>query len=503
MVDLILTNGIIVTMDPQRRVIENGAVVVTGNSITFVGDTQEALSKYHAKKIIDCSDHIIMPGLIDAHGHAGHSYTRFVVKDTQHWMPAMTYMYQHCVDDDFWYHEAKLSALQRLRAGVTTGVCVMGSQPRCDDPIFAINNAKGYAEIGVRDIVCTGPCHTPWPHNFSRWVNGKKQTKPVSFEHVCDSLETVIQTLNNTNDAKTFAYVGPFTMITSTNPSAPISLDEVPKITEFDKHQAKVMKHISEKYSTRIHTDCFGGMLHVAAQTDLNEMLLGSNVHLQHCSELSDFEVEILAKTGTHATAAPGSRAPVHRMLDMGVNIVVTTDGPRVGYDCDMFGAMRLFQHNYRMRANDMTLLPSEKMLEMATINAAKAVGLDHLIGSLEVGKRADIITIDLMNPRLMPTYNPAHTLVLSVTGSDVDHCIINGDLLMENREVIGVDQVSIMRQAQEISDVINERANFSKFAPRILEWGNGRRDVSNEPYDFEWQRNNGGHYPITPFEHL
>lgn len=495
MADYIFKHGTVVTMDQDRRVIPDGAVVVSGNMIEFVGSYKEAAAKYKAKQEIDCSNHIIMPGLVDAHGHAGHSFTRFVVKDTKHWMPAMTHMYKHYVDDDFWYVEGKISALQRLKSGVTTGVCVMGSQPRCDDPIFAINNAKAYAEVGVRDIVCTGPCHTPWPHNFSRWENGKRKMRSVSFEEVCESLETVIKTLNSPDNQKTFAYVTPFGLITSINPSGATPIEELTILTEHDRRQAKEMKRISEKYKARIHTDCFGGMIHLAVQ-DKENMLMGEHVHIQHCTALSDFEIEVVAQTKTHAAVAPGSRAPVHKMLDAGINVVVTSDGPRVNYDLDMFSAMRLFQMNYRNLANDPTLLPHEKVLEMATINAAKALGLDHLVGSLEVGKRADIITVDLVSPRLMPSYNPVHTLVLSVTANDVDNVMIDGELLVSERKALKLDERKIVLDTQEMSDLINERAHFEKFAERQpLLWGKTRLPQDNEPFDLLWQREDGGHY--------
>ena len=145
MADLILKGGVVITMDGTRRILQDGAVVITGSRIEFVGDTAEALARFSAPEVIDCAGHAVLPGLIDAHGHGGHSFTRFVIKETNHWMPAMTHMYQHYVDDRFWYVEGKLQALQRLRAGVTCGVCVLGSQPRCDTPAPALNNARGYA----------------------------------------------------------------------------------------------------------------------------------------------------------------------------------------------------------------------------------------------------------------------------------------------------------------------------------------------------------------------
>ncbi|MFD0619901.1 amidohydrolase family protein [Paenibacillus sp. GCM10027629] len=495
MIDCILLDGLVITMDKKRNVIKKGAVAIDKGKIIYVGDSEEVKVKYSAKEVIVCSNHIIMPGFIDAHGHAGHTAFRFVVKDTRYWMPAMTHTYKHYVTDDFWYIEGRVSALERVKAGVTTGVCVMGSQPRCDDPIFAINNAKAYAEVGIRDIVCSGPSHVPWPHNFSRWSGGKRTLYSVSFEQAVSSLEKVIKTLNNTNGGKTYAYVTPFGMVTSINPSGATPKEKLTKLTEHDKLQAREMLRIAKEYNTRIHSDCFGGMLYLAMQ-DLDNAVLGPHVHLQHCSYLSDEEVKILADTGTHATAAPGSHAPIHRMLDMGVSIAATTDGPKSGAGLDMFACMRQFQQAYREIAQDSNLLPHEKMLELVTIDAAKVVGLDHMIGSLEVGKCADIITVNLMNPRLTPNFNPLHSLVMSAQGCDVDNVLVDGEFVVRDYKVLTVDERTVLTQAQKEAEETIERAKLNGFAYLHNQyWGMARKTETEELFDIEWQRQDGGHY--------
>ena len=494
MIDFLLSGGTVVTMDKTRRVIRNGAVAVDNGVILHAGEAGEVQAKYPAKETVDCSGQVIMPGFIDAHGHGGHSMFRFVVKDTRYWMPAMTHTYKHYVTDEFWYYEGRVSALERLKAGVTTGVCVMGSQPRCDDPVFAVNNAKAYAEIGIRDIVCTGPGHVPWPHNFSRWQNGKRVTRAVSFEEVIHSLETVIKTLNNTNGGKTFAYVTPFGIITSINPSGATPRESLTALTPHDKTQAREMLRIAKEYDTRIHSDCFGGMLYLAMQ-DLDNAVLGPHVHLQHCSQLSDDEVKLLADTGTRASVAPHSGAPVHRMLDRGVTIAASTDGPGAG-GLDMFACMRRFQQNYRELSGDYSLLPHEKMLELATIEAAKTVGLDHIIGSLETGKRADIITVNLMNPRLTPNFNVIHSLVMCAQGCDVDNVMVDGEFLLRDGKVLSADEKQILTEAQREAEETVERANLHGFAYlRDAYWGMARKPPTEEIYDLEWQRRDGGHY--------
>lgn len=158
MIDLLLTGGTVVSMDRDRRIIEDGAVAVDQGRILFVGTAEEAANRFPAvKKTLDCQDHAILPGFIDCHGHAGHALIRGAIFDTSNWMAAVTQLYNHYVTDEYWYYEGRVSALDHLRAGITTSVSITGAQQRCDDPIFAINHAKGYSEVGLREVVCTGP----------------------------------------------------------------------------------------------------------------------------------------------------------------------------------------------------------------------------------------------------------------------------------------------------------------------------------------------------------
>jgi len=180
----------------------------------------------------------------------------------------------------------------------------------------------------------------------------------------------------------------------------------------------------------------------------------------------------------------------------MGVSLAASSDGSHPGRGMDMFGCMREFQQNYRSLAGDNSLLPYEKMLELTTIDAAKAVGLDHLVGSLEAGKKADIITINLINPRLTPNFNLIHSLVMSARGGDVDNVMVDGEFLLRDSKVLSVDEKRILLEAQREAEETVERANLSGFAYlRDAYWGMPRKPETEEPFDIEWQRRDGGHY--------
>ena len=142
MIDYLLTNGTIITMDPERQVLEDSSLAILDGRIVAIGPANELAQKYQAKRVIDARRKIIMPGLIDCHGHAGHSMLGIFSTDTlSYWGQAAVKIYFHYCSEDFWYYDGLLGAMARLRYGVTTGISVMGCEPRSDDPIFAAKHA--------------------------------------------------------------------------------------------------------------------------------------------------------------------------------------------------------------------------------------------------------------------------------------------------------------------------------------------------------------------------
>jgi cytosine/adenosine deaminase-related metal-dependent hydrolase len=492
MIDLLLIQGTVITMDKNRRILRDGAVAINDGRILAVDDTEKIVKEYTAKKVIDCNHHVILPGLIDVHGHGGHSMFKTIAMEiSDFWMPIMTKTYKHFVTDNFWYYEGKLSALERLKAGITTGVSVLGSMPRSDDPIFAINHVKAYNETGVREVVCTGPCNPPWPHLFSRWVDGKQVTKEVTYDEVLRGAESVIEALHHANDDRTRAFITPFVIVTSVDPSRPTSPARLFGLTDHDLYQAKKIREIARKYNTRIHSDAFGGMIHLAVQ-DKENALLGPDVHLQHCRGISFDEVKILAETGTNVSAAPGfsqvhARTPMVELLELGTTVAISTDGTSPCTSFDMFQAMRKTQFIHQSAHRDEYYLPPGKLLEMVTIDAAKCIGWDDELGSLEVGKKADVITVNLNQPHLTPEFMHVHRLVYQAVASDVEHVIVDGRLVMEGRKVLTVDEHTVLAEANEEAEVTIQRAGLEKYMqPTKYFWGHTRGYVDEQRYKEE-----------------
>jgi len=461
MTDLLLVHGTVVTMAPDRAIIEDGAVAITGDRIVAVGKTAELLPKYPGHRQIDCAGKAVIPGLVDAHGHAGHSIVKTLGADTPSvWMRIVTPMYFHYTTPEFWLADGYISAVNRLQMGVTTSVSVVGSAPRSDDPAFAINQTRGYAEVGLRDIVCTGPAGLPWPHQTTRWASDKPTRYAVSFDELMAGVEAVIETVNGTHDGRIKAFVTPFTIMPSIDPSNPTTPDRATRSTADDRMQGRRVKELAARYKTRIHSDAFAGHVRMAWQ-DPETAILGPNVHLQHCIGLSLDEVDILAETGTSMTHSPGGRAPVIEMMQRGVNVAITTDGAAPWATFDLLQAAKLAQLAHRWRNQDAYLLPPGKLFEMITVDAAKALGMQDEVGSLEVGKKADVTIVNLRKAHLVPNWMVIHRLILQAVGQDVDSVIVDGKLLMEDKRVLTVDVDAVLAEAEAQSWAVVKRGGL------------------------------------------
>ncbi|MFN8677882.1 MAG: amidohydrolase family protein [Thermomicrobiales bacterium] len=467
MIDLLLVNGVVVTMGPDRAILEDGAVAIDGQRIVAVGPTDEIAAAYQARRTINCRGKAIIPGLIDAHGHGGHSLVKTLGSDSPSvWMRIITPTYFHFTTPEFWYVDGLVSALERVRAGVTTGVNVIASMPRSDDPIYGNNHARAYAETGIRGIVCVGPCAPPWPHAVSSWRNGYREQFEVSFEEALAGAEAVIETWHHGADDRIRAFITPFTIVTSVDPSNPTTPDLATALTEHDRLQARRIREIAARWKTRIHSDAFGGMIRMAAQ-DPEHAILGPDVHLQHCLGISLEEVRILAETGTHVTHAPSAgqgeaRCPVPELMAAGVNVAVTTDGTSPKTTFDLFQAARRAQLVHQLMLKDSYLLPVGKLLEMITIDAAKALGWDDELGSLEPGKKADVAIINLRQPHLTPNWMIVHRLIHEAVGHDVETVIVDGRVVMEDRRVQTVDEEAILDAANQEATALVERAGLA-----------------------------------------
>jgi cytosine/adenosine deaminase-related metal-dependent hydrolase len=274
--------------------------------------------------------------------------------------------------------------------------------------------------------------------------------------------EATIHALNGTADGRISVFLTPFTIVPSVEPSNASSPDQAVKLTENDRMQARRIRETARKMGVRLHSDAFAGQIRMAFQ-DKENALLGPDIHLQHCWGISHEEIDILAETGTRVThAPPGRSTPIMEMMSKGIRVAITTDGAAPSRHFDMLQTARLAQFTQHLLHNhDRYLLPPGKIFEMITIDAAHAIGMEDEIGSLEIGKKADVVIIDMRKPHLMPVWMPVHRLVHQVLGSDVDTVFVDGKMLMENSRVLTTDVDAALSFGQEEALALASRAGL------------------------------------------
>jgi len=461
-VDLIITHGVVITIDKDRRIIDDGAVVIKGDRIINIADTAEVLQEYHAPEIIDAHYKAVMPGLIDIHAHAGHALIRTMCgADGNAWEKVCETAYTVASDENFWFAEAQLAATERLRFGVTTGLSLLGGGDtimRSDDPIYADAHCRGVVEVGTDTVVAVGPTRPPHPRTYAKWQGDQQTSYPVTFEEQLNSCKQTVRNWHGTHDGQ--IRIALLTPVLRPEHKRDLSSKDYQSACE----QTKTVHNLSIEndllFTQDGHTN---GSIHVA-----NEIgILGPRSLFSHSTDLSIEEQKLVASSNTRIAHNPSAnasiygRCPVPEMLDMGVIVGLGSDATAPDRSGDMFRHMQQAMHYHRRHFRDSDILPPGRVLEMATIDAAKALGVDQEVGSLEVGKKANIILVDLSRPHMAPFQMPAYRVVCFANGNDVETVIIAGKVKMKNRIVLSIDEKIIIDNAQEASIKLIERANL------------------------------------------
>jgi cytosine/adenosine deaminase-related metal-dependent hydrolase len=462
MADIIITNGIVVTMDPQRRVIENGAVAIEKDRIVAIGTTEEILAAHQAPTTIDASRKIVMPGLIDGHAHAGHGFIKTMGGGNgEEWYEACHQAYTVASTPEFWRAEARLAALERLRFGVTTGVSLLGGGDtilRTDEPIYGDAHCEGVREVGTRSVVAVGPTRPPHPRTYARFVDGKAVERPVSFEEQFETCRTLIDTWHGTHGGRlNIALITPTLRAEHLDELGHANLEEA-------KRQARLTADLAREAGL-VFTQDGHTKGSVAYAQELG--ILGPNALLSHSTNLTEDEIRIVADTGTSIAHNPSAiasilgRCPVPELLEAGANVCLGSDATAPDRSGDMFRHMQQCMHYHRTYFKDPTWLPPGRVLEMCTIDGAKALGMEKDIGSLEVGKKADVVLLDLRRPHLYPLNMPVFRLIYFANGNDVDTVIVDGRVALRNRKAVLVDEDEILDDAQRETEAMLDRTGF------------------------------------------
>jgi len=425
--DLLITGGKIVTMDTERRVIDDGAVVISGNKIQGIFSSGELPSDYRARRTINADGKVIIPGLINAHSHIAMTLFRGFVEDLVllKWLERVWQYELSGLSEDSVRAGSKLAFAEMIRSGVT---CVHDMYWHY---MAVIDLAE---EIGFRLI--SGPPITG--------------IGDPDFDEMIDTARDVLERI------KDYRFVTPIIQAHSTYTTTPAMMHKVyefkreygvPFTTHASENQAEV-DDVREQYGeTPIE------LLH-------SYDLLDNHTILAHCVKLQDHEITLLSESRTHVAHCPESNlklgsgiARIAEMIEAGVNVCIGTDGAASNNDLDLLGEIRtaaLLQKGYYENPEVLTTMQA---MEMATINGARAYGLDRDLGSLEPGKRADIVIIDFDKSHLTPCHNVYAHLVYSVNKADVDTVLIDGRIHLENGDLITLDEDAIKAEVRAIGE--------------------------------------------------
>lgn len=430
--DLIISGSYLLPNATQKSLILDGAVAITGDTITAIGTTKNILAEFSTEQHIHTEHGLIMPGLINTHTHAAMACFRGLADD----LPLMTWLEKHIFQvearwtPEMVYQSTLLSIAEMIKSGTTSF---------CDMYLFSKEVARATEESGMRAWIgevlydFPSPCYGELDNGFSyvdelfAHYNNHPLISITADPHAVYTCSPELLTrLGQTAQDNDSLYV------------IHLSENEAEVNTCKERYNCTPVEHLEQ----------LG--------------LLSPRTLAAHCVMLDDQEIALLAKRGTNVSHCQESNmklasgtAPVVKMLEAGVKVGIGTDGAASNNDVDMFGEMNTVAKIHKVARMDPTAMNAEQTLHAATLGGATTLGAGKQTGSLEAGKKADMIVLNMNQPHLTPLYNVPSHLVYAARGADVIHSVINGRLVMENRFLKSLDEEQILARMREIGQKI------------------------------------------------
>jgi 5-methylthioadenosine/S-adenosylhomocysteine deaminase len=433
-VDLLITHGTVVTMDSALDVYNDGTVAIRGDSIVAVGPANEIGSTFTASRTIDAHDELVMPGFINGHAHAAMSLFRGLGSDLNlnDWLQKYIFPAEaRNVTPGFVEWGTRLGILEMLRGGITT---------YADMYYFEDNVARVTKEAGMRGILGETFIDFPAPDNKS-----VSQTLGYAENYI----------KHWQGDALITPAVAPHSIYTCSAKT----LESAAALAR--KYHVPILIHLAEAIPESDQSRAKYGLSPTAYLENIG--VLGPDITAAHCVWVTGADMNLLASHGVGCVNNPSSNmklasgtSPVVDLIAAGVREGLGTDGAASNNDLDMFEEMDLAAKQQKLARMDPRALPAEQAVAMATINGARALHMEKEIGSLEPGKKADVILIRTDAPHATPMYNVYSQLVYALKSSDVDSVIINGRLIMDHRKMLTLDEPAILAHARSYAKQIS-----------------------------------------------
>lgn len=418
----------LIPVEPFGVVLEHQAVILQGSRIADVLPQSEADLKYRTRETVNLDRHVVMPGLINLHGHTAMSLFRGLADD----LPLMTWLNDHIwpaegkfVSEQFVLDGTRLAMAEMLRTGTTTF---------SDMYFFPEVTAQAAHDAGMRAQVCFPLMDMP-----TVWGSGPD-------EYLRKGAALIEQWRRDD-------YIMP-----AIGPHAPYTVSDQPlkeAVALAGETGAAIQLHLHETTFEVDEAVKASGMRPVARMAELG--VLGKNTQCVHMTQIDDSDLEQLVRSGAHIVHCPESNlklasglCPVQKLMDHGINVTIGTDGAASNNDLDLFGELKTAAMVAKVVAGDASALSAHRALEMATLNGARALGREQELGSLVAGKLADLIAVDLSDPFLQPVYDPASHLVYSNHGRAVSHSWIHGVPQLQDGRLTRIDVPDLMLRVSE-----------------------------------------------------
>jgi 5-methylthioadenosine/S-adenosylhomocysteine deaminase len=429
-VDMLIHGGTILTVDDRDSKIEDGVVAVDKDTIVALGRKEDILPAFRGRAMMDFPHGIIMPGLVNGHTHAAMTCFRGIADDMElmDWLNDYIFPAEaRNVDPELAYWGSMLACAEMIKSGTTTF---------SDMYIFEEETAQAAKKAGMRCLLGEVLFDFPSP-NFSTPAEGLAYTEKLIQTWADDPLVNIM--------------VEPHSLYTCSPEllkASKVLADryQVPLATHFLENKAEA-KQLRVKYGKR------------ATEFLLELGLLDERFIAFHCVMMDEEDIDLFADRGCKVVHNPESNmklasgvASISTMLKKGVVVGLGTDGCASNNNLDMFQEMDTAAKLEKSARLDPTVMSARTVTRMATRNGAEILGLNSLIGTVAVGKKADLCIVDMNKPHLTPMYDEYSHLVYAVNGSDVDTVLINGQVVMHNRKLLTINEDEAMRRVREIA---------------------------------------------------
>jgi 5-methylthioadenosine/S-adenosylhomocysteine deaminase len=428
--DILIINATLLPLAAGPEMIQPGYVSIKNGVITALGAMADLADADTADTIIDGSGQLVMPGLVNTHTHAPMTLFRGMADD----LPLMAWLHEHIfpaeaksVNPEMVYWCTKLAAAEMILSGTTTVA---------DGYFLEDSVAEALTACGMRSVVAQGVIDFPAPG------------VPDPSRNVSTAADFIDRWQGKTD------LLAPAVFCHSPYTCSPETLKSAKEMAR--RKKVKLFVHLAE---TKAETDQIREQHGTTPVRYLENLgLLDKDTICVHCVWLEQEEIKILARSGAQVVTCPQSNmklgagiAPLKEMLDAGISVGLGTDSCASNNRLDMFFEMDMCAKLHKVKDLEPTAMPAAKVLEMTTLGGARVLGLEKNIGSLEVGKKADVILIDCRQPHLQPFYHP-DLLVYAANGGDVATAIIDGKLVMLKRKVLTFDVDEVMAKVRELA---------------------------------------------------